>query len=145
MTLEPIGRHLSVIPRASPEAVHGIILAKSLKMRCNTCKGKCLVWNKQPNAMTGRHSGLMPHLIECEACNGSGEIQEKPPITRINYLADVVAVGPEVPGIHPGDCVAVSYWSGRTASGSRILEKSQYGLPAGALICNVDEVVAVVS
>ena len=132
ISLEPIGRHLTIIPIVSVEEAHEIVLAKHVNMPCGGCKGKGIAWSK------------WGHAVECARCGGAGSIQDEVPITRINYWADVVAVGADAGrSVRPGDVVAVSYWAGRTAAGSRILDDSRYGLPAGSLVCSLDEIVAV--
>lgn len=140
--LHPLGTRLVIIPDPEPEEQGGILIPKSFTMRCGYCKGKCLTWSK-----------MFRVWVECARCNGSGTFQCKAPITRKNFRATVVAVGPgkwskkkgtvrPVP-VKPGDAVWVCFWAGRTSSGSRIFDRERYGLPEGAMVLDLTEIVAV--
>lgn len=152
-SLQPLGSRLVIIPDPEPEEKGGVILAKSFSMRCGYCKGQC--FRNNPIPMTKFDYEQRYEFGMCTRCNGSGTLQCKAPITRKNFRATVVAVGPgrwskkkgtvrPVP-VKPGDTVHVCFWAGRTASGSRIFERERFGLPEGAMVVDLSECVAVSS
>ena len=160
-TLEPVGDVLVVVPQTPPEQTKGgIWIPTAFTMLCKTCNGSGLVTNKEKleakimepeefwaEVLMGREKS------QCPRCDGMGKIHNEMPSTRKNILAEVVAVGTgtrmkkgrlrPIP-VKPGDTVAVTFWAGRTASGSRILDTPRYGLPEGSIICHEYEVVGVI-
>ena len=160
-TLEPVGDVLIVVPPKPPEQTKGgIWIPTAYSMKCKPCNGTGEVTNMEKleaqiiepeefwyQVLCGKQTS------QCPRCDGTGQLENKVQPGRTNILAEVVAVGTgtrmkkgrlrPIP-VKPGDTVAVAFWAGRTASGSRILEAPRYGLPEGSIICHEYEVVGVI-